>query len=59
MSGNVQVVVFIHFSDSEDSKTVYHNSKHLSEGLPSDIRLTEIQSMYPRWNGKAIVHNHQ
>lgn len=51
---------FFHFSDPEDSKTVYHSPKHLLiEGLTSVICSTEIQSMYPCWNENAIVHNHQ
>lgn len=38
---------FFHFSDPEDSKTVYHSPKHLLiEGLTSVICSTEIQSMY-------------
>lgn len=60
MIRNVQIVAFFHFSDPEDSKTVYHSPKHLLiEGLTSVICSTEIQSMYPCWNEKAIVHNHQ
>lgn len=53
-------LLLFHFSDPEDSKTVYHSPKHLLiEGLTSVICSTEIQSMYPCWNEKAIVHNHQ